>query len=156
MAATAAKETDECPDGKEKSFGTGISSSTDGSIQQGLSLATRFLTATLQIRKFRTRATAIVIPQRRYFGRHKNRTVSAIQNHPPLPSEVIPTISRSSRGWCSPCRKYSISNSIKFLSVYPSATSSTIISTNPTAKAIVPILECSPSTASGTNSSTTT
>lgn len=41
-------------------------------------------------------------------------------------------------------------------SFYPSATSSTIISTNPTANPTVPRFECSPSEASGISSSTTT
>ncbi len=40
--------------------------------------------------------------------------------------------------------------------LYPSATSSTIISTNPTANPTVPRFECSPSEASGISSSTTT
>ena len=40
--------------------------------------------------------------------------------------------------------------------LYPKATSSTIISTKPTANAMVPTLLCSPSFASGINSSTTT
>lgn len=39
---------------------------------------------------------------------------------------------------------------------YPSATSSTIIREKPTAKASVPMLECSPSDISGISSSTTT
>lgn len=39
---------------------------------------------------------------------------------------------------------------------HPNATSSTIISENPTAKKIVPILECSPADISGMSSSTTT
>ena len=42
------------------------------------------------------------------------------------------------------------------LSLYPSATSSTIITTNPKAKAMVPTLECLPSAISGISSSTTT
>ena len=41
-------------------------------------------------------------------------------------------------------------------SFYPSATSSTIINTNPTANPTVPRFECSPSEASGISSSTTT
>ena len=39
---------------------------------------------------------------------------------------------------------------------YPSATSKIIIKVNPTAKPMVPRLECSPSLASGISSSTTT
>ena len=39
---------------------------------------------------------------------------------------------------------------------YPNATSRTIINANPMANPMVPILECSPSDASGTSSSTTT
>jgi len=40
--------------------------------------------------------------------------------------------------------------------LYPSATSRTIISVKPTAKKMVPMLECSPSDISGISSSTTT
>ncbi len=43
-----------------------------------------------------------------------------------------------------------------FLYSYPSATSRTIITLNPTAKKTVPMLECSPWDISGISSSTTT
>ena len=43
-----------------------------------------------------------------------------------------------------------------FDSIYPSATSSTIMTLKPTAKKIVPRLECFPCDISGINSSTTT
>ena len=44
----------------------------------------------------------------------------------------------------------------ELFSIYPNATSSIIITLNPAAKKIVPMLECFPAAISGINSSTTT
>ncbi len=54
------------------------------------------------------------------------------------------------------CAVLKIQPTIPCQTAYPSATSSTIITLNPTAKNIVPMLECSPCDISGISSSTTT
>ena len=106
MQTAPSKLTRECPDGKEKSFGTATSSSTEGSSQQGRCLAAIFLSITLPRRNPAAMDISIHPPNILVLGNEKSRTPIRIQNHPWSPREVMNTISPSTKGVRSSCSVY--------------------------------------------------